>query len=668
MTILHPSLLLPARILALLLAALLPLAALAGPDPALEKVDKLRQLRQFDAALAGYDELLKKPKNSRERQVGCYWGILDCKRQQKKPADALAAIDQLLAILPKDDPGVRPAAETRYDLLANFNRHEDAAKYADECAELFTAEPDLASNWRYRGATRWLAAKRYAEAVADAAKAAEIARQTENRFRLADSLWLTTDIALAANEPEKALPPLRRLLEFKEEEFQGDFRLRNQNRLGECLVKLNRLPEARQTYESFIAAEPSAEIRLRWRFAIARTWQTEKNVPALLDALDKVLTGQADSTGYGSWFDAQSQIADLLNQTGNLPAALQAARICFDMADSKDRVAASAGRIAQILQQLEKNEAAKKPVEQKPVEKKPENKKAEKKPDLGAIVLSFQRLGPAGTDGVAGTADDLTNPLDAYPRIADPAREKIFAAAETSLGTDVDALIQRGLMRAALGQKKEACSVLLEAFRRAAGKEIEPAANALLFIGVRDVRGHGADLSTFVPFLAYGPTGADGKSTLQDPFAALALPPPGLPSPVADSEALRDLRRRLEWVVEDTNWPENGRRDAITALLRVHAALGDGGEKNVLDWYASRYSVEKDGTVQAGLLSGLLAAARRGEIHWGATRQYLAATATLSPALQRWAEQQATKPSPNSPFILIMKLESTTKATAMFHR
>ena len=60
MTILHPSPQ-PRRGLAvLLMAALLPLAVLAGPDPALEKVDKLRQQRQFEAALTGYDELLKK--------------------------------------------------------------------------------------------------------------------------------------------------------------------------------------------------------------------------------------------------------------------------------------------------------------------------------------------------------------------------------------------------------------------------------------------------------------------------------------------------------------------------------------------------------------------------------------------------------------------------------
>ncbi|MFA4945279.1 MAG: hypothetical protein WC789_11330 [Lentisphaeria bacterium] len=639
------------RGLALLAAATLALLAFApralAKDAALEKADQLRAQRQYDAALDAYDTLLKKPQLPLETQVGCLWGIVDGKRQQKKPADALAAIDRLLAILPANDDGRRTAREIRHYLLRHdLNRPADAGQFADACAAALAADdPGPAATWSWQAATDWLAAKRYPEATAAAARTAEAARQAQNWRSVADSLWLASDIALYANDLEKAITPLRQLLDLvKDGDLAIDFQFRAQARLGDCLVKLNRLPEARQAYETFIATEPSAEIRQRWWLAIAQSWQTEKNAPAALDALAKVVTAQAGTTGYAHWVDAQWQSIDLLLQAGNLPAALETARGCFDIADTRERIIISGNRIVGILQQLDK------------------------KSDRATLFLDFQRFGPAGKDGTPGTADDLTNPLDAIPRIADPVREQAFAAAEATLGTDVEALIQRGLMRTWRGQKKEACAILLEACRRAAGDQVAPAANALIFVGVRGVRGHVADLDTFVPFLAYGPAGADGNSSLPDPFAALALPPPGLPpAAAAEAEGLRDLRRRLEHLQEDRYWPGNGRGDAATALLRVHGALADWNEKEVLAWYLARIAAEKTEHVPEPLLQGLLAAARQGRVDWGETRRFLAAAAATLPPPQAATLAKFAK-SPRNPLPALEKLEAAAKPDAIFRR
>lgn len=618
-------------------------------DAAVEKADQLRNQREYAAAAAAYEAILAKPQNSIERQSACYWGVVECMRRQKKPADALSAVDRFLAVLPADDPGRRSAAETRVDLLLELGRREDAAAYADECAAKAAQDPDAASLWYGRAAGAWLAAKQYGPAAASAARGVEAARQAENLPRAAGYLWLASDIFLAAGDPEKALVPLRQFLDLKDDRISADSRLKAQTRLGDCLVKLNRLAEARQAFQSFIAAEPSADLRQRWWMATARTFQTEKNTAGALDAYENVLTAQAGMAGYEGWFDAQSQIADLLSQSGNAAGALQAARVCFDLADSRERVMSASGRIIQLFHQADG-----------------------KKSERVKTYLAWQRSGAAGADEKPGTADDVAaNPLDAVPRAASPGREKAFAAAAATLGTDARALIQRGLMCAALGQKQEACAFLMEACRRASGDEVLPAYNALIFVGVRGVRGHAAGLDGITHFLVTGPASAPAAAGAavqpqDDPLAALALPPAAVRLAPADEAVLRDLRLRLERIVEDGNWPEGGRRDAAAALLRVHGALGEWGAKDVLDWYLDRLAAERDARVTDFLVQGTFAASRRGRVDWGETRGLLASADSAPPALARAFEQLAK--SRQNPLPALQKLEDTAKPASLFRR
>ncbi len=194
-------------------------------------------------------------------------------------------------------------------------------------------------------------------------------------------------------------------------------------------------------------------------------------------------------------------IADLKTRQGDLVAGLEAARDCLALADSKQACNSASARIKNILQSMDKNR------------------------DRANAFVDYQRVGPCGEDGEKGTADDLVNPLDTIPRTPQPtARMAAFAAAEKVFGCDTRALIQRGLMYSLQGRSKEACAVLMEACRRASGDEISTAYSTLIYVGVRGIHGHTADLRRFASFLRLGPVGSPESGPLSDPFASLGFP------------------------------------------------------------------------------------------------------------------------------------------------
>ena len=612
----------------------LPCAHAASSDKEYDQAEQLRNSRKYDDALNAYQALLGKPNRTTEQKVRYLWGMVDCKRQQKKYPEALVLVDQIIATLPPKDFGLRPANDARFDLLGQVGKAEDSALYATQLAGLAGEDDiDSAISWYQRSAMRWMSIKRYPEALQQAQLAATAARSALMYRRVADSLWISSDAMWSASYFEKCIPPLQQILEIKSNDITPDYILRTRTRLSDCFLKLNRFNDARAAYQSYIDSETDANIRQRWWMAIARTWQTEKNLPAAIKAMEQVILAQPGISGHDYWYEAQSNIADLLGQTGDLSAAMQAAQICFAIADTRERVTASGNRIAGLLQQMDKK-----------------NTRAK------AFTL-YQREG--GKDGVS-------NPLDALPFAPQAEVARIFTEAQTHLGTDPAALIQRGLMHAYLGQKKEACAILLEACRRAAGDDVLPACNALLFVGVRGLRGNVADLDHFAQFLAYGPTGPEGKSTLADPFLELNLPPAAIAISPDSLATFRELRKRLEQIVDDYSWTEGGRRDAVVALQRVHEALGDWNDKSVLDWYITHMETDRDARAQDLLFSGIMSAARQGQYHWGSSRQYLSSLDNLPPKLQK--RMDPANKGRQSPFYNIDKLEEQTRASLIFRK
>ena len=434
-----------------------------------------------------------------------------------------------------------------------------------------------------------------------------LAAPTQEQQDVAQKLWKSAETAWNAKTPAQCLDPLNKILALDKETVPRDMRRRAQGLLGESLNKLDRRAEARQAYEKFIAEEPSGDQRQDWWLSIARIYETEKNIPAVMMALENILVGQADKVGTKHWYTALNMTVDYKARQGDPAATLEAARDCLALASNREQVNSAVGRVKQSLQDLDKNR------------------------DRAKIFVDYQRLGPAGEDGQTGTADDLVNPLDSIPRAAPPAnRVAAFAAAEKTLGNDTQSLIQRGMMESLLGHQKEACAVLIEACRRAAGDDVELAYRSLIFLGVRGVRGNSADLSGYIAYLRQGP----GPDKTLDPFASLGLPQwKPTPSP-SDEDTLRYAVQRLEGIVTDGNWPEKGRRHAASSLLTLHSALGDWGDVRVLNWYAMRLEAEKDDWTQQPLTHGFLAASRGGRLDWGETPGHLVSGAYL-PAMQK---------------------------------
>lgn len=433
--------------------------------------------------------------------------------------------------------------------------------------------------------------------------AQEVAVQAETP----NTLWKEFEVCWRDKAFDQALVPLQKLLAFDKKAVSFDLWIKAQNSKGECLVRLERYAEARKAYESFIAAEVAAAPRQDWWLSIARTYEKEKNIPAAINALENVLNSQADKVETKFWLIALSMIADFKAQQGDLALALDAARDCLAIADSKQSCNSASARIKNTLQSLDKNR------------------------DRATAFMDYQNFGPFGADGVKGTADDLVNPLDSIPRAPQPvARMAAFAVAEKIFGTDTPALIQRGLMYSLQGRSKEACAVLMEACRRASGDEISTAYSTLIYVGVRGIHGHTADLRRFVSFLRLGPGGSPESGLLSDPFPSLGLPKWNARQLTATEVAdLRYLIRRLEGLVLDNAWPDKGRREAASALLRLHSLLGDWGEPSVLQWYADRLEAGPDGNLQSALSHGYLAASRAGRIDWGETIKNLAAVEQL---------------------------------------
>lgn len=435
-----------------------------------------------------------------------------------------------------------------------------------------------------------------------------------------DSLWKAFEVEWKAKAYDRSLKPLEKLLALEKDAVSYELRLRARNHLGDCLVRLDRYADARKAYASFIADEPFVTPRQDWWMAIARTYEKEENWPAAVDALEQILTLPADKVENKAWFTALGMIADFRGRQGDQAAALAAARDCLAVADNKQALNSASSRIKDLLRSQDKNN------------------------DRATRFLEFQRLGPSGEDAIKGTPDDLVNPLDALPCAPQPpARLAAFAAIEKTLGFDTSALTQRGLIYALQGRSREACAVLLEACRRAAGSDVASAYNSLVYVGVRGVAGHVADLPDYAVFLRYGPAGSAEAGTLTDPFVALRLPEFKLQPRAAEVTNLRDVVQRLEGIVLDVNWPAEGRRTAATALLRLHSTLGDWGDDRVLTWFSNRLEVEKDARLFPALSQGFFAASRGGRVDWGETEKKLVGVEAF-PALQKILPQTTSNP------------------------
>jgi tetratricopeptide (TPR) repeat protein len=331
-----------------------------------------------------------------------------------------------------------------------------------------------------------------------AAKSIEL--DPANAERAADALAHMADAMWQKGDMEKCLDASMRLLEPKHLSHRNEREHPNyQKRPGECLLRLQRYAEAAA---HFLRIEKRTENQLFAQECCLQAGRAFLSAQHYADArktLERVLLDYPEHTDY--WHHAQQGIVEALGSEGRFKQALQAARILLDASRDRNYIAQNTRLIAELFQAIDKH--------------------------VGRAnqMINFQRFGPDGEDGKAGTADDLNDPLIAMGRPAYPERERAFAGARRKAGDTAAASRYRALTYIYAGQPKEALKHYIDAFARARGNDFRTMGNDLIVIGARAVRGHAVGLKAFADFVNYGPAGPDGKpgtpDDLTDPFALL---------------------------------------------------------------------------------------------------------------------------------------------------
>jgi tetratricopeptide (TPR) repeat protein len=573
-----------------LLAALLLATSANGAMSLFDQAEAHRMHRAPADAIELYNKLLARPNLPADDGYRCRAGIIDCLRQQNKNAEALAQTQDLFNALPADH-WMRPRlAPTFCDLLWTTGKKEEAAARAVEFAQMSGQDPESATSWHMRAARNFIDLRKYPDAYDQAIQASESAIAAENHGRAIDALWTASEAKYFAGDLDQVVVTLNKALALKYDDLPETLVTQLRTRIGETLVKRSRLTEARDFYATCLADAQNPALRQHWWILTAKSWQAEKNAPKAIDAYEQVFADHAWLMGRDRWYEAQNEIVSLLNQSGDTKAALSAARILFDVADTRDRASAAGMQLLQLMRQTDKTPARYK------------------------TIIAYIQNGPEG---------DAKNPLDAVPYADNRIRREAFEAASARLGNDAAATLHRGWMSMYLGRPNEAVTYFTQACRRVGGAQYQSAVHSLLYCGLRSARGTYAGTETFAQFLSAGPTSpADGQDL--GPFTPFASKPTlPIATPATPLEVLREAAKRLETGLDDKVWPPETRLDAVYALQRIHDALDDWDRPDLLDWYTRRMLDETDAKTQAALLVSAIGPARAGQMHMAKVVQYL---------------------------------------------
>lgn len=311
---------------------------------------------------------------------------------------------------------------------------------------------------------------------------------------------------------------------------------------------------------------------------------------------ERILTEHADAAN--RWYDAQSNITQMLAKKGDFAAAAQSAHLCLDAARNLQEFDGVVNLIAAILSAQDKSV------------------------DRANQFLAFEQSGPGS---------GKTNPMDAvgYPSL--PAREAAFATFRQQAGEDAPASQFRAYTYLFTGKPRDALAQFSDAFRRNSNPwDLSCGGQDLVIIGLRAARGHRIGLDEAMQFVVYGPDGPDGKAKtaddLPDPFAPLiTIPAPGEGGLAGVSPAslttLRQVYHAAKLYAGDPLTPADIRRTSLSVLERTNIALDNWGEPGQRDWYfhlALGIDCPPPDEYTTGYLSGLYYAARgRGNNYGG---------------------------------------------------
>jgi tetratricopeptide (TPR) repeat protein len=444
-------------------------------------------------------------------------------------------------------------------------------------------------------------------------QAAEICQQvlaipSASAAQKIDAYQILVDIPRRAKDRQAALAAAVKMAAGLPDSV--DAQVRSENLQGDLNFEMGHKAEAITHFTAVAQKTDNPKVRQNANMRIAAIHAGENRTDEALAAYEQAFT---DSPGVSDgWHEAQKSIVGLLRKSGRLDEALKAARICYDASPNASSIAQSCSLIAGILKDIDKNTTR------------------------ANAFLAFQEFGPNGKDGIAGNADDLTNPLASVGYPSYPAREKAFAKARESMGDDAAASRLRALTFLYSAHPDEALKHMAEYFRRShlEAYPMQAVVNDMMALGVKPLRGHATGLKPFYEFIRFGPAGPDGQANtaddLKDPFAALGLQPVkpsedgGLaPPPAKDRAALVELERSFEAIVATEHDDHQLRMALLSALERIHDSLCDWGMPGQRDWYLSLVndSFSNEYVCFSVLHSGE-AAARGSDLHFGGVGAY----------------------------------------------
>jgi len=416
----------------------------------------------------------------------------------QKGAKAQEAVRRMRGTLADDPPAVRTSILLEAELLRNRMRKPEEAV---ELLRGYAAAEANPADGRAEAYAKLVQILRdggqYGAAMEAGAKAVELRGDDEFVTRC---LKETQEAAYRGELWDRCAEVLVRLLKPTYTKQMDDRdRTGMRERYGEVLSKGGRHEQAVAAYRGFERDAADPQQAQRWALLTGDAHSAGGDHKAALAAYERVFTEYPGCSFH--WYDAQGRIVEELIAKGEYAEALGAARILLDAAWDRTRIVEAVQQMARLLKAVDGNVAR------------------------ANEFIAYQRYGPAGKDGKAGTDDDPKDVLTgtAYPR--QPAREEAFAAAREAAGDDVEGAQHRARTFTYSGQPEQALRHYMDAFLRAPARDFQSAGYDLIVIGARAVRGHAVGLEAFFDFVNHGPSGEDGKpgteDDLKDPFEAL---------------------------------------------------------------------------------------------------------------------------------------------------
>lgn len=466
-------------------------------DKLVSKASDLRHARKYRESTTFCEGVIG-DKTATPKHVRDAFSILfDVHRRQRKYAEVLKAADRMLKALPNDPEGQTQALLAQADALRDSGKYDDAIAKAREIVEKHPESKAACMSAHLKASYLLLRARKYEEAYQEAQKCTEA--DPENHKLVTEGLWHMKDAALRMGDSEKCLAAIERLREPKHFEYLGRRDQYLYRERGDCFVRLERPSEATAHYEQL--AKEHADLRFRQECLLraASVYTTTEKFDTALKTCERVIL--EFPTQDDRWYSAQRQIVETLKRQEKYVEAVKAARLCLDGAWDHRILADNVRLIAELLKTIDTHVAR------------------------ANQLIRYQSSGPAGIDGKPGTADDLRDPLQGFPRPKYPEREKVFAEARKNAGDDAKSSRYRAMTWLYTGYPRKALECYLDAFGRAGARDWEKLGKSLVLVGARAAQGHPAGLYRFFNYVNYGPNGPDGKpktpDDLKDPFAAL---------------------------------------------------------------------------------------------------------------------------------------------------